>query len=165
MSRCRESLAKWPVTPQTKHWHSSHWKWLITCIICRLSPSNWSNLGGSPTSASGLGGNKSSFLSMTTLPAGMGYLLYLSIGICGSCSSPLEVGRLISLHLPCLHVEGVKAGIHLFPLGEICHHKTQCIAKVGQKSIIEPVPPQILSLIGHTLWMSLAEDGHCLMDP
>ena len=49
-----------------------------TCIMCRLNPSNLSNLGGSPLSTSGSGGNKSSSSSMATLPAGVGYLLYLS---------------------------------------------------------------------------------------
>ena len=89
----------------------------------------------------------------------------LSVGICRTCSGPLEAGRLISLHLPCQHVEGIEAGIHLFLPREISHRKTQCIVKVGQKSMVEPVPPQILSLIGHGFWMCSAEDGHCLMDP
>ena len=96
-----QSLAKWPVIPQTKHRCSSDWKWPITCIICKISPSIWSNSGGSPTTASGSGGNKSTSSSMATLPSGTAYLLYLSIGIRRSHSGPLEAGRLISLHLPC----------------------------------------------------------------
>ena len=73
--------------------------------------------------------------------------VFIPVGVCRPRTAFLRVWRLPHLQLSHKGIQGVKAGVRLFPFREVHHGKAKHVTKTGQQAVIKPVSPQVFPLI------------------